>query len=407
MYHPDIDKHLKHNFIVNVMDGAFFGLAMGFASMVTIVPLFVASMTDSTILIGLVGSVHMIGWNLPQILTANWVAKLKRFLPMVMWMTFHERWPFFGLAAVALLIPTLGSTAALILTFLMLAWFALGGGFTATAWQTMIGKIMPIQRRGFFWGTQSSLVAVGMAIGGFVGGVWLEVNEYPQNFASLFFIAGVSMMVSMAFLGWTREPAIEAEDHIKERKLSLRYFVDIWNRDRNFRWFTAMRALSQVAHVAISFFTIYGVRQFDMSESTAGAMLVVMTLSQTVAAPMLGGLGDRIGHRRVYAIGAASLALSVVAAMLAPDVSWLYITFALGGVGHTVFWTTGMTMTVEFGPEAERPYYVGLVNTLIAPANLTAPFIGGWLVDAFSFDAMFLFSFAASILTVWRCCCWS
>jgi predicted MFS family arabinose efflux permease len=59
-----------------------------------------------------------------------------------------------------------------------------------------------------------------------------------------------------------------------------------------------------------------------------------------------------------------------------------------------------MTMTVEFGTDDDRPYYIGLTNTLIAPATLIAPFIGGWLADAVGFGATFTLAALASIITV-------
>ena len=46
-------KHVRFNAIVNILDGAFFGSALGFASFTTIIPLFVSQLTDSAILIGL------------------------------------------------------------------------------------------------------------------------------------------------------------------------------------------------------------------------------------------------------------------------------------------------------------------------------------------------------------------
>lgn len=399
MFTPELQKNLKHNFAVGVGDGAFFGLGLGFASTVTVVPLFIASLTDSTTLIGLVASIQTIGWNLPQILTANFVAKLRRYLPMVMFMTFHERWPFLGLALVALAVPTLGATAALILTYLLLAWFAFGGGFTATAWQSLIAKIMPVHRRGTFWGTQSAAASIGIAIGGFFAGLLLTVGTYPHNFAVTFFLAFAVMMVSMIFLGMTREPAREVEQHVRERRISLRYYRDIWNQDANLRAFIVARSLSNVAHICTAFYTIYGVRHFGMSEATAGVMLAVMTLAQTAAGPILGGLGDRWGHRRIFAAGAVSMGLSALTAVFAPSVAWLYLAFAFGGFGHTAFWTIGMTMTVGFGSEQERPYYIGLVNTLIAPSAMIAPVIGGWLVDLFSFGVTFGLAALASAAT--------
>jgi hypothetical protein len=76
-------KILRFNFIFNLLDGGFFGFALGFSSFVTIIPLFVSTLTDSAILIGLVPAIHNMGWQLPQLLVANKVAQKPRYKPMV------------------------------------------------------------------------------------------------------------------------------------------------------------------------------------------------------------------------------------------------------------------------------------------------------------------------------------
>ena len=149
-------KTLKLNFLFNILDGGFFGLAMGFASFVTILPLFVSKLTDSAILIGLVPAIHNMGWQLPQLLIANRVAQKTRYKPMVLFMTINERLPFLGLAILAGLIGHFGQKHALIITFIFLIWQGLGSGFTANPWQSMIAKIIPPHLRGTFIGIQAS-----------------------------------------------------------------------------------------------------------------------------------------------------------------------------------------------------------------------------------------------------------
>ena len=96
-FDPEIRGALKHNLIYNLMDGGFFGMALGFASFVTVLPLFVSNMTDSPILIGLIPAIHSMGWQLPQLLIADRVARLSRYKPMVLLLTIQERIPFLGL----------------------------------------------------------------------------------------------------------------------------------------------------------------------------------------------------------------------------------------------------------------------------------------------------------------------
>jgi MFS family permease len=126
-----------------------------------------------------------------------------------------------------------------------------------------------------------------------------------------------------------------------------------------------------------------------MDEQTAGIMTGVLLLGVTAANPVIGWLGDRFGHRRVYGAGLGMLALSAALAIFAPNLNWFYAVFGLAGFGQAVLWTTTMVMTVEFGTEGERPYYIGLSNTLTAPATILAPIIGGTLVDFLGFQTMF------------------
>jgi MFS family permease len=64
------------------------------------------------------------------------------------------------------------------------------------------------------------------------------------------------------------------------------------------------------------------------------------------------------------------------------------------------FWTIGIAMSLEFGTEEEKPTYVGLSNTLIAPSTILSPLIGGWLADISSFSVTFLTAAVFSIICV-------
>ncbi|MBZ0298029.1 MAG: MFS transporter [Anaerolineae bacterium] len=400
MLQRDILDKLRHNFVVNLLDGAFFGFGMGFASFVTVIPLFVNSITDSTTIIGLISALHLIGWQLPQLFTASQVVGLRRFKPMVMRRTFHERWPFFGLAVVALLIPVMDRQLALALIFLMALWQSFGGGVTATAWQSMISKIIPEARRGTFFGAQSAAANLLAAISAVMAGTLLVTLDYPTNFAACFAIAGISMIISWIFLWRAYEPEHEPRVVTQSQGDFWRSVRDILRRDVNFRWFMVARILAQLSYMAVGFYTIYAVRIYSMNEQTAGVMTGVLLLGVTIANPLIGWMGDRYGHRRMLTLGSIVMTLSVAVAIFASDVSWFYVVFGLAGFAQAVLWTTTMAMTVEFGEEDERPYYIGLANTLTAPTTILSPILGGWLVDALGFHSMFTVAVVAGVLAV-------
>lgn len=395
----ETNKHVRYNFIVNMLDGGFFGSALGLASFVTVLPLFVSTLTDSAILIGLVSAIHSVGWQLPQLLTVDWVARLGRYKPMVVLMTLHERLPFFGLAVVAWFLPILGPKWVLPLTFGLLIWQGLGGGFTATAWQSMIGKIIPVERRGIFFGAQSAAANLGGSMGAIGAGFLLERFDSSASFTFCFLLAGLSMMISWAFLAQVHEPGRSPTAPATNRPAFQTRLSAILRRDANFRWFLVARTLLQLATMAFGFYAVYAVRYYGMAEGVAGLMTSIFMAVQIAANPLMGWMGDRWGHRTVMGVGAYAAATSALLAWLAPGANWFYLVFALAGIANVASWTIGLAMTLEFGGEAERPAYIGLANTLVAPSTILAPLMGGWLADTAGYPATFLVSVVGGLAT--------
>lgn len=403
MLSQDLQDKLRHNTVVNLLDGSFYGLGIiGLASYVTIVPLYISYLTESTALIGFMATMFHIGWQVPQLLTSNYVAGLRRYKPMALAMTLMERVPYFGLALVAYFIPVIGKDMALLLSIFFFAWQTLGGGFTATAWQSMLSKIMPPHRLGTFFGIQAACVNLFGAGGALIASYILATNAFPQGFALLFMIAALSLLFSFVFLARTYEP--ESEPHNIVKSVPWRDFGkrlrEILKQDPNFRWFLLARGLTSLSLTVISFYTIYGIRRYEITPEFVSIMTSVLLVSQTLSSTIVGWAGDRWGHRRVLIFGNLATVMSIVIALAAPDASWFYLVFALTGIVNSTQWSTIMTITVQFGAVAERPIYIGLANTLIAPVTVFAPIIGGWLVDSVSFELAFGIFALAGLLSM-------
>ena len=397
------ENRFRHNAAVNIMDGALFGFGlMGLASYITIIPLFLSYLTESTALIGFVAALFHIGWQMPQLLTSSYVAGLRRYKPMVLATTLIERLPYFGLALLAWSIPVIGVDAALALTLVLLAIQSLGGGFTATPWQSMISKIMPAHRLGTFFGLQSASVNLMGAGGALIASFILDRLDYPVSFSLLFFLTGLSLMISFVFLAWTYESKSAPKNIVQGMNWPDfgRRLRQILLSNHNFRWFLIARALTSLSLTAISFYTIFGIRRFELSPEAVGILTSVLLLANTLSSTLIGWIGDRWGHRRVL-IGANALTvLGIAIALSATDASWFIIVFALTGIVNATQWTTIMTITIQFCTVAERPFYIGMANTLIAPVTVLAPIIGGWLVDAVDFELTFGIFALAGLLSI-------
>jgi MFS family permease len=391
--------HLRFNLIINILDGGFFGAALGFASFSTILPLFVRQMTDSAVLLGLVPALHSVGWNLPQIFTASWTARLRWLKPTVLFLSIQERLPFLGLAAVAWFFPVLGPKVSLVLTFTLLAWEGLGAGLTANGWQNLISRIIPGETLGTFFGLQSAAANLLSSLAAITAGFILVKFSFPTDFTFCFLLAAVGMGISWFFLSLTRETG-------QEKPVSSAIVTSTWAQareilanDRSFRWFLITRALTPFALMASVFYSVYAVEQLRMSESTVGILTSVMLVTQVAANPVLGRLADRWSYRGVMEIGVLAAAVGSLLAWRAPSAGWFYPVVVFTGLAYTTYWTVGLAFMLRTGNEAQRPTYIGMANTLIAPFAIGAPLLGGWLADISGYKTTFFVAALLSVLT--------
>mgnify|MGYP001401709733 CR=1 FL=1 len=399
MHANQVTRNLKHNYLYNILDGAFFGLAIGFVNFSTILPLFVSTMTTSAVLIGLIPAIHNMGWQLPQLFLARRISRLEHYKPLTLWMTINERLPFAGLALVAWFLPGLSRPLALVLTYVFLVWQGLGAGLAANPWQNLISRIIPGDMRGTFFGMQSAASNLLGSGGALAAGFLLARYSDTKGFAVCFAIAVFFLIVSWFALAQTRETPrpLDALDY--QLPELWKNISAIMAKDKNFRWFLASRILTQFAGMATAFYTVYAVRFMGMNEVSAGILTSVLLITQTAANPLLGFAADRWSRKAVLTVGSICTALSALIAFLAPSLGWFYPIFILMGIGNVAYWTIGLALSLEFGEEHERPVYVGMANTFIAPATILAPLLGGLLADTAGYRTTFWVAAAIGILT--------
>src|SRR3712207_4186059 len=79
-----VPPYWKRNFATNFVDVLFFSLALAFASMNTIVPMFIRQLGGSPLVVGGVPAIVQTGQVLPPLFAAHYIAPLERKLPFLL-----------------------------------------------------------------------------------------------------------------------------------------------------------------------------------------------------------------------------------------------------------------------------------------------------------------------------------
>jgi MFS family permease len=393
----EVERNYRWNFSVNLLDTAAFMFGSSFISSTTIVPLFISKLTASPLPIGIAAGITQSGWALPQLFTANSVERLARKKPVVINLGFFaERLPMWFMV-IAPMIALRGPTLALYVFLGTYAWFNVGAGVTATAWQDLLARCFPVDRRGRFFGTSmfvgTSLGALGAAISAW----FLKTFPFPTNFIYILTVAAVGITFSWIFLALTREPV----QPVEAPKVSNRQFwaklPDILRSDHNFRRFLIARSLLAMGGMGTGFITIAAVQRWGVSDSTVGVYTGVLLLGQTIGNLTFGFLADRYGHKLSLELGALVSLFAFLLAWLAPAAHWYYVVFAFMGIAVGAMIVSGLLVIMEFCEPGRRPTYAGMANSSIGLVGIAAPLTGAWLAQM-SYSWLFALSACVYLL---------
>jgi EmrB/QacA subfamily drug resistance transporter len=130
--------------------------------------------------------------------------------------------------------------------------------------------------------------------------------------------------------------------------------------------------------------------EFDASFAQLQWTLNAYTLTLASLILLGGSLGDRYGRRRVFVVGVAWFALASLLCGVAPNVETLIAARALQGVGGALLTPGSLAiLSATFDPR-DRAAAIGAWSGLGGVAGAIGPFLGGWLVEAVSWRAVFL-----------------
>src|SRR5437868_7772228 len=116
---------------------------------------------------------------------------------------------------------------------------------------------------------------------------------------------------------------------------------------------------------------------------------------------LLGGsLGDLFGERRIFLLGVATFGLTSVVCGVAPDGNTLIAARGLQGIAGALLTPAALaTITANFEGE-ERGAAIGTWTAWTGISFVIGPLVGGWLVSAASWRAIFLINPPFTIATL-------
>jgi MFS family permease len=392
----------SRTFILGVINGVLFNLAEALIGGTTVLPTFISQVTASKVLVGLSGTMGNAGWFMPQLVVANLIGHLKHKKPVYVWAGAVRIAMIWG---IALLVASAGEPHVISFVavfFVLYSIYALGAGVAGIPFMDIVGKAVPSRRRGTFFGARLFFGGIVSALAGiFVTNV-LASRPFPGNFAALFFAASVIVTLAIISFSLVKEP----EKRIRERRMPFRKFLlkgpFLLKNVRSYRLLLVVRILLGIWGMALPFYIVYAREKLGLEASAVGIFLSIQMVGMILSNLLWGALSNRVGNKMVLELVSAVAVISPLVTMATRfcdslrctpgfGLVFFFLGFALSGIrlGYTNY-------MLDVSPEAERPTYLGFMNTFLAPVLLLSS-IGGLLIEKTSYDVLFITVIVAGI----------
>ncbi len=398
MHHPS-EPETRRSLLLLGADYVGFGVAMAFLGPTTILPALVRLLGGGPIVVGSLGTIQSGGWLLPQVLAGRWVANQPRVRRQILLPAYAGR--FVLILAVPAVWWLASRSPGLALAGLLLGYisFVVGDALSSVGWIELLGKVVPLERRGRFVGAGQALVGLlGMIAGLVVRGILARPGSLVVSHLMLVSLAALFFMLGTTGTVLVREPPGAMQE---ERQPAWRDYLPrlaaILRRDRRFAWLVAVRWLAGLGDMAGTFYTPFASDRMRIPEQAIGLFVSAGVLGGLLSGVFLGYLSDRRGSARVIAAALALRCLCPTLALLAaaalPRASQLavgtfFLIFTLAGMANGGYMIGFMNYILEIAPPHERGSYVALANTL-GGLLLVAPLVAGWLVQVASYEVLF------------------
>jgi MFS family permease len=291
----------------------------------------------------------------------------------------------------ALLVPFFFEGQAAV--YSVIAFMALRVGFGSLgnpAWTSLAGDIIPMDRRGRFFGARKTIMAfVSMGAVPAAGQIVEWVGE-PQGYQVVFGISILFGLIGTWFYAQIPEPPPSKQ---QAKQTDPAAFLRAFQGNRTFLLYTLITMVFSFSRqLGGPYFGVYQVEILHASPSVVGLLSTASALSRMVGQYVWGNLVDHRGARWVRSV--CTLLIPFLPFIWLPMTKPWHILFVSMPAGFlwAGYQTSNFSLMMELPDAAHRTQAVAGFSTLVGIANMIAPLIGGRIVATLGYKWDFALS---------------
>lgn len=298
---------------------------------------------------------------------------------------------------IKLLVCLVLSQASLILCMAALPWFeapvrielllvlliaaAMCGGLAGPAWGSLMSDYIPSSKRGRYFGWRNrtvGAVALGSVItSGLILFSFREVS-YGAGFSIIFSLAALARYASGYFIKRMDEPP-----HRRDPASDFTFLMFVARfRESNFLKFAVFTAsITFATYLSAPFFTVFILRDLQLSYLTYMALQVCSSFASLVALPLWGKHADWVGNARVLRLSSFFAAMVPAFWLISWDPAYLMLIQIWAGFSWSGVTLSAANFIYDAVTPQKRVRCIAYFNVINGAAMFLGSSIGGFLAS--------------------------
>jgi MFS family permease len=338
-----------------------------------IVPIFLTSVLQVPVsIVGLIEGIAESTASIVKFISGYLSDKVQKRKPFVVW--------GYGLGAISKLLIGLSYSWP----FVLFARFIdrLGKGVRTSARDSLLLQNTTKENKGYVFGFHRAFDSLGAVLGPLLA--LLLLYSFKENIRLVFFIAFIPSVIGVLLL------ILFVREKNKEKDKKFKFSFKWKNLNPKYKFFLIVSLIFALGNSSDAFL-ILRAQNLGLTTILVTLTYVLYNLSQTIFSTPAGSLADKIGARKVFAIGLAIFAAVYFSFGFIKSPLLIWVLFPIYGI--YIAFTDGISKAYisEFISEKESGTYFGLYQMGTAICSFFASFVGGLIWSVVSPSATFYY----------------
>lgn len=402
-YEAFVEKNLPRNFAGHFVHGMLGMTGFRLFNAPTFLPAYLHMISGSTFIVGLGQALQQAGNAVSPVIGAAHVEHRQRVLPVSMLMGTLMRIPILVIAVAGWLLRG-QPLVTTILVFLFL--LGLAGGAQQVAFQSLLAKMIPIDKRGRLQALRNMMGGAISAALAFLAGRYLIQpnlfgNGYGVTFLAAFVLTSLGLSVLALVVREPIPPTVREKTRVRDR---VREFPGLFRDDPAYAWFMLAQTLATAGRIASPFYILYAGKVMSLTGGNLGLVSLAFLGADTATNLIWGLIGDRNGFKLSFMLAVALWIAATLLLIAAPGFSHPLTTILMAffglGAAQSGFLMSSQTMVLEFGAREDLAMRLALSSTAQGAVAALGPLGGGVIAEFFGLKTLFYASSGALLVAL-------